>query len=391
MARLRLLLPRAQGVQRQQSAGVKELAFREETLAAIDTGYLGAYAVGQFLSGLAGDRIGARRLVSAGMLFAAITCAAFGAGSTGIALFLAFTMNGLAQSTGWPGTTKAMAEWTTAETRGSVMGLWCTCYQVGGIAATWFCSWLLGHYGWRSTFAVPALCMAAVGGLVFVTLKPGPNQPRPSTTSSGSRLGETGELSAQSAALELRRRLLLHQAHPLQLSFLAPLLFAYGDRARRSDGWVSFHVVRNWRDRRGHLHGSHLGSTAAPVAIGGGRLGAHRPRGRTDALCVLGPHEHPWPVLAHGAHRRAALRTRLAGLRRRSQDAGGARAATATGLVNGIGSIGGFAQGYVTVGIRKAYGWSALFYVFVALALFSAAALAPTFRRKPRTAVIPAA
>ena len=35
--------------------------------------------------------------------------------------------------------------------------------------------------------------------------------------------------------------------------------------------------------------------------------------------------------------------------------------------MNGIGSIGAFLQGYVTVGIRKAYGWSAVFYVFVAL------------------------
>src|SRR5258708_8759219 len=40
--------------------------------------YLAAYAIGQFLNGLIGDRVGARRLVSFGMLAAAVTCAAFG-------------------------------------------------------------------------------------------------------------------------------------------------------------------------------------------------------------------------------------------------------------------------------------------------------------------------
>src|SRR5712691_1860955 len=84
----------------------RELGVGEGTLATIDTGYLAAYAVGQFLNGLIGDRIGARRLVSFGMLAAAVTCAAFGAGTGATALFVAFTLNGLAQSTGWPGTTK---------------------------------------------------------------------------------------------------------------------------------------------------------------------------------------------------------------------------------------------------------------------------------------------
>jgi sugar phosphate permease len=64
-----------------------------------------------------------------------------------------------------------------------------------------------------------------------------------------------------------------------------------------------------------------------------------------------------------------------------AQDAAGpAAAATATGFVNGVGSIGAVLQGYTTIGIRKAFGWSAVFYVFVGFALLSALALAPTFR-----------
>src|SRR3954471_17854935 len=44
----------------------------------IDTGYLAAYAVGQFLSGIIGDAIGPRKLIGLGMLGVAAACAAFG-------------------------------------------------------------------------------------------------------------------------------------------------------------------------------------------------------------------------------------------------------------------------------------------------------------------------
>ena len=57
-------------------------------------------------------------------------------------------------------------------------------------------------------------------------------------------------------------------------------------------------------------------------------------------------------------------------------------AALATGFVNGIGSMGGLLQGWATVGIQAAWGWTAVFYVFVGLALLSAASLVPTFGTK---------
>jgi sugar phosphate permease len=66
-----------------------------------------------------------------------------------------------------------------------------------------------------------------------------------------------------------------------------------------------------------------------------------------------------------------------------AQDAGGKyAAATAAGIVNGIGSLGGVFQELVTKGVSEKYGWEKLFYVFVALAVFSAVCLVPTFRTK---------
>lgn len=66
-----------------------------------------------------------------------------------------------------------------------------------------------------------------------------------------------------------------------------------------------------------------------------------------------------------------------------AQDAGGPLAAAmAAGVVNGIGSLGGLLQEVVTRGVSKAFGWDALFYVFVALSALSAVALVPTLRRR---------
>ena len=47
------------------------LGISREALGAIDTAYLAAYAAGQFINGLLGDQVGARRLVGVGMLLSA--------------------------------------------------------------------------------------------------------------------------------------------------------------------------------------------------------------------------------------------------------------------------------------------------------------------------------
>ncbi|HEX7476938.1 MAG TPA: MFS transporter [Polyangiales bacterium] len=52
-----------------------QLHLSTATLAAIDTAFLAAYALGQVPAGLAADRLGARKLVGFGMLASAAACA----------------------------------------------------------------------------------------------------------------------------------------------------------------------------------------------------------------------------------------------------------------------------------------------------------------------------
>jgi sugar phosphate permease len=376
---------------------VKEVGLSETMLANIDTGYLAAYAAGQFISGLIGDRVGARKLVAGGMLLAAITCAAFGSASSAAIFLVAFTLNGFAQSTGWPGTTKAMTEWTKPETRGAVMGAWCTCYQVGGMVATTFATWLLSRYGWRSAFTAPAICIAAVGALVFIGLRPGPYAV--SDAPSGSDKPRSAALvNDGSASLAILRNGTLW-SYGCAYFFIKLMRYSFLF-------WLPYYLHTELgvdEVKAGYLSNSfEVGGVIGAISIGliSDRL-VGLSRSIVAAASLVGLSVALW-LYARLAPSSAVLQFSLMALvgallfgpdslvsGAASQDAGGPEAAAkATGFVNGVGSVGALLQGYVTVGIRKAFGWSAVFYVFVALALLSAAALSPTFRRSRNAATV---
>src|SRR4051812_11108511 len=152
----------------------RQLGVTTAGLAAIDTGYLTTYAIGQFTGGWLGDRVGSRRLVGYGMLGSAALCAAFGSSSTAAMFALFFGLNGFLQATGWPGNVKAMAAWYGPRERGAVMGLWSTCFQVGPLAATALAAFLLANAGWRAAFFGPAAWVAIVGILVLAFLREKP-------------------------------------------------------------------------------------------------------------------------------------------------------------------------------------------------------------------------
>jgi len=210
-----------------KKAITEHLGVSVAALGLIDTAYLAAYAIGQFISGTLGDRIGARRLIGYGMLLSAAACAAFGSMSSALLFGALFCVNGFAQSTGWPGTTRAMAEWTTPKNRGSVMAFWATCYQVGGVAATAFAGYLLGRYGWRAAFYGPALWIAVVAILVLLLLRPGPSAQ--SRVSADANVRTDGREPAPGPDKPLEGEELLEVRRRAQREVLkSPVLWSYG-------------------------------------------------------------------------------------------------------------------------------------------------------------------
>ncbi|MDI3285242.1 MFS transporter [Polyangium sp. 15x6] len=366
----------------------------KDVLRNVETAYLAAYMVGQYVNGMLGDRVGARRLVGVGMLVSAAACLVFGASSVGIAFLVAFLVNGFAQSSGWPGNAKAMAEWTTPQNRGRVMGVWATCYQAGGIIATWFATLMLSLYGWRASFWGPAVVVALVGVLVLLFLKPGPGAV--AVPVAGVATGAEAEVAATQRA-ERSRVLRNPTVWFYGASYFGMKLIRYSILF-----WLPFYLTTA-------LHYTKTGAGYMSISFEvGGVLGTitmgaisdryrHIPRSRFAAawLVLLAGAIFLYAQLgATGTVTNFVVMALVGALLfgpdslisgAAAQDAGGKyAAATALGVVNGVGSIGAILQEYVTRGVSERYGWDKLFYVFVALAVFSAVCLVPTFR--PRKA-----
>jgi sugar phosphate permease len=344
-----------------------------------------AYAVGQFAAGALGDRIGPRRLVGAGMIASAVLTAWSGASATALGLALSLTLNGAAQATGWPGTVQAMAPCFGREQRGWIMGLWSTCYQVGGLAAGALAAALLKGIDWRAAYTLPALWVALVGGLVLVAL---PEAPR---VADGER---------RAARTRLIRDPVLWS---LGLAYFCLKLIRYSLLF-----WLPFYLERSLGYARGVAGYQSLafevGGIAGAVLLGfvsdrwlGGRRGLAGLLGcLTLALALLlylavghlGPGWN-FAALAVVGLTLIGPDALLSGAA--AQDLGGpAAAATAAGFVNGMGSVGAILEGVITAEVSVRLGWSALFWVFFGLALLAALACIPCVRAERRRATLAA-
>ncbi len=145
-----------------------ELGIDAQTLGLIGVAYLVAYAIGEFNAAFWGSRLGARRVVLAGMGLSVLANVAFGFANNAWTFVAFMILNGLAQSTGWSGNVGTMAQWFRQDERGRVMGVWSTCYQVGGAVAKGFAAFMLGLWGWRWSFFGASLVLTAIWLLFYL-------------------------------------------------------------------------------------------------------------------------------------------------------------------------------------------------------------------------------
>jgi OPA family sugar phosphate sensor protein UhpC-like MFS transporter len=340
------------------------------------------------------------------MLLSAIASVAFGFSSAALVFGVFFCLNGFAQATGWPGTTRTMAEWTTPQNRGTVMAFWATCYQVGGIVATALASRLLGGFGWRAAFFGPAILIALVGILVLLFLRTGPGArvARPDSqvieVGDGKPRAATPEPEIVDEAFERRRArravlrsvvLWCYGASYFSIKFIRyALLFwlpyylskrlGYGEEdagymstAFEVGGIVGVISIGIASDRLRRFSRSALAALAlvglALALVLYALFGSTSTLANVAFLALVGAMLFGPDSLISGAA---------------AQDAGGPyAAATATGFVNGMGSIGAALEGLAVPAISARWGWGAVFWSFVGLAVLAALALVPTLRRAP--------
>jgi len=141
--------------------------FSDLELAHIWTAFLVAYMVGQFLSAGLGTRLTCRRLLLVGMAVSICATVLVGGATTfghaglwGMIVFM--VLNGMAQATGWPGNIGLLSRWTRRHERGTVVALWATCYQIGSILAKHFAAFMLALLGIAWSFYAASLVLLAI-------------------------------------------------------------------------------------------------------------------------------------------------------------------------------------------------------------------------------------
>lgn len=139
-------------------------------MANLDALYLVAYAIGQFAWGVFADRYGTRVVVLGGLLVSALAALAMGTFATVPIFAGCMVIQGLAQSTGWSGLCKNIGCFFATRERGRVLGYWSTCYAFGGLVATPFAGWWAYQvsHDWRMAFISSAGVVLLVAVLFFL-------------------------------------------------------------------------------------------------------------------------------------------------------------------------------------------------------------------------------
>ena len=128
----------------------------------VGTCFFLAYAFGQFFNGFLGDKIGARRFITLGLIASSIINLFMGVAFEFIWLaFLLWGLNGYFQAMGWAPSVKTIANWYPPEERGKWSSRLATSYLLGGVISWLVAILITGAFGlnWRFSFIIPGFIM----------------------------------------------------------------------------------------------------------------------------------------------------------------------------------------------------------------------------------------
>ncbi len=348
-----------------------------------------AYALGKlFLTGL-GDYWGGRRNFLIGVGGATVFTLLFAAGGTIPMFTLAWIGNRLTQSIGWAGLIKVSSRWFDYSSYGSIIGILSISYLVGDAAARQQMGMLIERgYGWRSLF----LFAAIVAGVMLIAsllwlresrTELGHAQATPNPlnlfAASESRPASVGALLLpllRSRAfllvcllsfactiiretfntwtpVYLRDHLGYSMSHSAGMSAIFP---GVGAASVLLAGWLSDRLGLNGRSLLLFLG---LTATAAALlvlmSVRSGPSAAFLAVAVIGvvAFCLLGPYSYLGGAFA--------------------LDFGGRQAsAAASGIIDGIGYLGGALAGDTVARLSVAFGWEGVFVILAAVSAVAA-------------------
>lgn len=340
------------------------------------------YTIGQFVNGYLSDTFGPRKVVTFGLLLAAIGNLFLGLTfSTGVIVFL-IAANGYGQSTGWSGLIKNMTPWFRRTERGVVMSWWSSCYVTGGFLATIFATYaafdmeFLSELGWKRGFIFPSLILFVIAMLyLFFTRNDPQDVGLPKLLESKyqfaggakvEKLKILGALLRNSSLWIYSSCYMILKMTRYAFLFWLPvylekaLHYGVSDAGYMSSVYelIGFFGVILAGYSSDKIFASNRFSTVSIMMIGLG------------LACLVHPYMVPYgkiatvisiAIIGIGTYGPDSLIC-TAG----SMDVGGTKgAAMAAGIINGMGSIGQMFSGFIVVAINEYYGWNSLFYFFV--------------------------
>ena len=338
------------------------LEFDAAALGLIGSVYLIAYTVGQFTGAAAGTRFGPRVVLLVGMTGTLLANASFGVANSLNAFCVLMALNGLFQATGWPNTVGTMGSWFRRHERGTVMGFWATCFQVGGVGANALAAWVLGAYGYRYSFFAGSLVMLVALAVVVLWQRNTPEDVGLSLPDEDDGDGD-GEVVGRGPGWspQVIQTVLLVGGFYFFVKFIRYALWS----------WVPFFLARNYGmkgDDAGYLSilfdlfgiGGVLAAGWISDRYGGGRRAATSfwflvaMGGATVLMYTVGQISVPFfaisiSLIGFTLYGPDALMTGAG-----AQDIGSKRGATlAAGIINGMGSVGAVVQEFVIGGMYK--------------------------------------
>jgi OPA family glycerol-3-phosphate transporter-like MFS transporter len=345
-----------------------------------------AYAAGKFLSGGIGDFIGGRRNFLGGMIGSAGFTLLFALGGAMPVFTLAWIGNRLAQSLGWVGMVKISSRWFSYSSYGTVMGVVSLSFLFGDALARWGLGELLSReFTWRQVFLVAGGVLVGVLVLASRLVRESPVErglPEP-PADPASLFGARGGDARPESLRALIRPLATSQA------FLTICMLSLGCTLLREtfNTWTPTYFKEEL-----NLSPADAGRWSALFPLFGGlsvlAAGAASDvlgrRGRAWIMCLgllaasatlvvlaLGAYEgRPWVAVALVALIAFLLLgpySYLAGAL--ALDFGSRRgSATASGIIDGVGYLGGVLAGDAVARISVAHGWSGAFATLAAVA-----------------------
>jgi len=368
---------------------ISEGVLTKNQIGFIQTGYLSLYAVGQFVSGALGDKKGARMLISIGMITSGVAALVIGIFPVFFIVLLAWTINGLAQSTGWSNNCKLISNWIPHDTRGRVMGFWMTCYILGSLLANTLAGYLIDAYSWQLTVIVNGAIVLIIGIIQGIYLINRPEDRGHSFPRRESACEETGGVASFKKII-MNPVILMYGGAYFSLKFIRYTVFS----------WFPLYLVEAKGFSSGEAayasNGFEIGGIVG-LLIGGYFADKffNKNKGRLAWITLIGVcvTSFFFSDLSKGGFWMVVLALALVGFflyiadsllsGSAAQDVGGAEnSAAATGIVNGIGSIGGALAGITPIWVQQHYGWDGVFTLFTILSVVASAILIPVALKK---------